>query len=468
MKLSDLLDGLPEIDVSGIALDSRKVQKGNLFFAITGNLKNGSEFIPDAIKNGAVAIIGDEDLSELSVPYFKVEEIRKVVPLIASRFYHQKPKYVVAVTGTNGKTSIASFVAQLFKKLGHKSATIGTLGVVSDDYNYDFGTTTPDAVEFHKSLQTLAQNGVEAVCFEASSHGLDQHRIDDTKIQAAGFTNLTQDHLDYHKDMEHYAQAKKLLFTNILPKDGIAVLNADDDYFETFADCDHKVWSYGFKGKEIKITANDKHDVSLQVFGKAYHFHTNVVGDFQIMNMLCAAGLVIACGFEAEKVIPLLPELLPPEGRLDFAGELKNGAKVFIDYAHTPDALEKAILALRPYTANKLSVVFGCGGDRDKTKRPKMGKIAQDLADVVYVTDDNPRTENAEIIRQEVMVGCPQAKNVGDRSVAIKIAIENLKNDDILLIAGKGHEAYQIIGTTKHHFNDKEEAAAAILRFNQQ
>ena len=462
MKLSNLLEGLPEIEISGIALDSRKVQKGDLFFAITGNVKKGSEFIPDAIKNGAIAIIGDEDLSNLSVPYFKVKEIRKVVPLVASRFYHTKPKYVVAVTGTNGKTSIASFVAQLFKKLGHKSATIGTLGVVSDDYNFDFGTTTPDAVEFHKSLQTLAQNGVEAVCFEASSHGLDQHRIDDTKIEAAGFTNLTQDHLDYHKDMEHYCQAKKLLFTNILPKDGIAILNADDSYFEAFADCGRKVWSYGYKGKDIKLIEDKKHEIFLEVFGKSYHFHTNIVGDFQIMNMLCAAGLVIACGFETEKVIPLLAELVPPAGRLDFAGELKNGAKVFVDYAHTPDALEKAILALRPYTSSSLAVVFGCGGDRDKTKRPKMGKIANNLADVIYVTDDNPRTENATTIRAEVMQDCPKGKNIADRAKAIREAIENLKNGDILLIAGKGHEDYQIIGTEKIHFDDKEEAKKII------
>lgn len=463
MKLSDLVEGFPNIEISDICLDSRKVTKGSLFFAITGNIRKGSDFIPDAIANGAVAIIGDEALSNIGVPYFKAENIRKTISLVASKFYHEKPKYIVAVTGTNGKTSIASYCAQIFNKLGLKSATIGTLGIVSDDYNYDFGTTTPDAIEFHKSLQTLAKNGVEAVTFEASSHGLDQFRIDNTPIKAAGFTNLTQDHLDYHKDMSDYMQAKKRLFAEVLPQDGIAVLNADSDVYSEFANNSHQNWSYGFNGQDIKILSTQGQEIKLNVFGKNYKYTTNLVGDFQIMNSLCAIGMVIACGFNKDKVMEIIPSLIPPAGRLDFAGKTATGAEIYVDYAHTPDALEKAIKALRPYTKNQLAVLFGCGGDRDKTKRPKMGKVAQDFADKVYITDDNPRTEDAATIRKEVLTGCPdKGINSGDRASAIKTAISDLKAGDILLLAGKGHEDYQIIGTTKHHFDDKEEVAKIL------
>lgn len=463
MKLSNLLEGLPEIEISDICLDSRKVTKDSLFFAVTGNVRRGSEFIPNAIQNGAIAIIGDEDLQNVGVPYFKVNNIRKVISEVASRFYHNKPKYIVAVTGTNGKTSIASFCAQIFKKLGLKSATIGTLGVVSDDYSFDFGVTTPDAIEFHKALQKLAENGVEAVAYEASSHGLDQHRAEDVDISAAGFTNLTQDHLDYHKDMEDYLQAKKKLFTDVLPKDSIAVINADSDVFERFADNRHTTWSYGKNGKELKLISGNGKSIELEIFGKNYKYETKLVGDFQIMNSLCAIGMVMACGFDKEKVMEILPTLLPPAGRLDFAGKLANGAEIYVDYAHTPDALEKAIKALRPYTKNNLAVLFGCGGDRDKTKRPKMGKVADDFADIVYITDDNPRTEDAYTIRQEVLAGCPQKGiDAGDRVTAINMAVAKLQSGDILLLAGKGHEDYQIIGTTKHHLDDKEEVIKAI------
>lgn len=463
MKLNNLIEGLPEIDIKDIHLDSRKVTPGSLFFAISGNTQKGSTFIPDAISKGAVAIIGDEDLSGLSVPYFQVNDIRKLVPLVASRFFTRKPKYIVAVTGTNGKTSIVSFCAQLFSGLGLKSATIGTIGVISDEYNYDFGTTTPDAIDFHRNLQILSDKGIEAVAFEASSHGIDQHRVDNIPIIAAGFTNLTQDHLDYHKTFANYFTAKKRLFTELLPEDGIAVINADDPYSQNLKT--KTTWTYGKNGDQIKLISHNGNEVQISVIASEarqshpnhFTYQTNIVGDFQIMNSLCALGLVLACGFEKQKVLDLLPTLTPPTGRLEFAGTYNN-ANIYIDYAHTPDALEKAIQALRPYTKNKLAVLFGCGGDRDKTKRPLMGKIAEQLADIVYITDDNPRTENAATIREEVLTGCPtKGIDAGDRASAIKLAISNLAPGDLLLIAGKGHETYQIIGTEKTHFNDKEE-----------
>lgn len=463
MKLSKLLEGFPEIEIDGISLDSRNVKKGDLFFAITGNIKKGSEFIEGAIKNGAVAIIGDETLGNVAIPYFKVDNIRQKVALVASRFYSKKPQHLLAITGTNGKTSIADFVSQIFKILGHKSSSIGTMGVVSDDYNFDFGTTTPSAIDMHKTLETLANQGVDSVIFEASSHGIEQYRVEYIKVQTAGFTNLTQDHLDYHKTMDNYKSAKKRLFTEILPQDKIAVINADDPYFEYFADCGKKVWSYGKNGKEIRLISNQYPNLEIELFDKKYQTKTNIIGDFQIMNILCAVGMCIACGLDAQKVINTIPNLKTPVGRLDFAGELENGAKIYIDYAHTPDALEKALEALRPYTNAKLSVVFGCGGDRDKTKRPIMGSIADKLADRVYVSDDNPRTEDANTIRKEVLQNCSgKCIDVQGRDIAIKIAMQELEKNDILLIAGKGHEDYQIIGTTKHHFNDKEEVIKNI------
>lgn len=479
MKLSSLLDVLPDIEISDINLDSRKVTPGSLFFAITGNVRKGSEFIPDAIEKGAVVVIGDEELHNVKVPYFNFKDIIKQLPTLedreynirdiiaymASRFYNKKPKYITAVTGTNGKTSIASFCSQIFTKLGLKSATIGTLGVISDDYSYDFGTTTPDAIEFHKTLQKLAENGVEAITFEASSHGLDQHRVDYVNVISAGFTNLTQDHLDYHKDMNEYMLAKKRLFTEVLADDGTAIINADSDYYNELAQNNHKTLSYGKNGQDIKLISYNNKEVIIKISDKKYRFGTNIVGDFQIMNILCAIGMVWSCGFDIDKIMKTIPSLTPPAGRLDFAGRTSEDAEIYVDYAHTPDALEKAIKALKPYTKNDLAVLFGCGGDRDKTKRPKMGKVADKYADIVYITDDNPRTEDAYTIRQEVLSGCPiKGQDAGDRASAIKMAVSNLKAGDILLIAGKGHEDYQIIGTTKHHFDDKEEVLKILKK----
>lgn len=471
MKLQELLKDIisseiPNIDISGVSIDSRNVKKGDLFIAVSGNQISGSYFIPDAIAKGAVAILSDQDISNTntSIPYFKTSNIRQNISLIASRFYSKKPRNVVAVTGTNGKTSIASFVAQVFELLGKKAATIGTLGIISKEYNFDFGTTTPDAITFHKALETLANNNIDSVIFEASSHGLDQYRVDNTNIKAAGFTNISQDHLDYHKDMKSYKTAKKRLFTAILPKDGIAIINADDSTYPFFADNGRKTWSYGRYGKDIKLISHIENKIELELFGKSYTTTSNIVGDFQIMNILCAIGLVIACEEKIEDVIKTIPKLVPPAGRLEFVGTYNN-ANIYIDYAHTPDALEKAIIALRPYVENKLSVVFGCGGDRDKTKRPLMGAVADNLADIVYVTDDNPRTEDANTIRQEVLQNLSnKCIDVENRQSAIEKAISELNKGDILLIAGKGHETDQIIGTTKHHFSDKEEVLKAIKK----
>lgn len=472
MKFSDLVKDIinpsQELEVLGLSADSRTVKQGYIFFAISGNKTKGSQFIPQAIENGAIAIIGDEDLSDFSVPYYKVDNIRKVVSLMASRFYTKKPKYIVAVTGTNGKTSTVAFCQQLFCMLGLKSAAIGTLGICSASINIEGETTTPDAIEIHKNLQMLAEHEFEAVAFEASSHGLDQFRVDNIHLNSAGFTNLSRDHLDYHKTLDGYLNAKKRLFADLLPHDGIAVLNADIEEYNKLNSTHNKTISYGHSGSELKLIAINGREIEIEAYGKKYKLKTQLIGHFQIMNVLCAIGLVIGCGFDAEEVINLIPNLLPPCGRLEFAGEY-NEAEIYIDYAHTPDALINALQALRPYTKNKLEVIFGAGGDRDKGKRPLMGQAAEEYADTIYVTDDNPRTEDAAIIREEVIAGTKgKGHNIGDRAVAIKTAIENLKSGNILLIAGKGHETYQVVGTQKQHFNDKEEVEKSIARLRKE
>ncbi len=472
MNLQDLLEGIIEnaqvLEITGLSSDSRTVEQGDLFFAISGNKLKGSDFIKDAITKGAVAVITDEDMEELSVPCYKVENIRKVISIAASRFYPNKLKNIVAVTGTNGKTSVAFFAMQLFEALEEKAASIGTLGVVDKTGVIIEGhSTTPDAISLHKMLHELSLQDYTSVAIEASSHGLEQHRLDNVKIKAAGFTNLTRDHLDYHKTMISYGNAKKRLFYEVLAKDGIAVLNADSDYFSELKDCGRNEISYGQQGRVLRLLSSEilptGQMIKLSALKNEYNIILSLAGGFQIMNALCAVGLLIGCGFEADNVIPAMSNLIAPSGRLELAHKMENGAKVFIDYAHTPDALENALLSLRPFTEAKLQVVFGCGGDRDAGKRKIMGEIAEKYADVVYVTDDNPRSEEPEAIRTEVLKGAPtKGKNAGDREAAINYAIKHLNKGDVLLIAGKGHENYQIIKDVEYHFDDKEQAIKAI------
>ena len=446
----------------GITSDSREVYDGFVFFCVPNDLGVATTYINQALAKGASCIVVDEK-SQVE-GHTRVKDIHKVIADAASEFYPMQPSNVMAVTGTNGKTSTVGFVFQILSLLGKKAATIGTLGVVKESDVIGLDNTTPGAIDMHRYMEGFVIEGIDYAAFEASSHALCQHRVDGLRIKAAAFTNLTQDHLDYHKDMKSYFEAKKILFFELLDESGTAVLNADDESYDELLKCGRKVLSYGKNGNDLKIISVDGSKLCLEILGKKYEIEFPVFGYFQVMNVLCAVGMLIGCGIAVDDIMQCLPKLKAPDGRLEFIGEFK-GAKIFVDYAHTPDALEKAINALKPYAKNKTAVLFGCGGDRDATKRPKMGRIASDLADRVYVTDDNPRTEDAAVIRREIMAACPKGIDAGDRGLAIAKAMNDLENGDVLLVAGKGHENYQIVGKTKHHFSDKEEILALMQSF---
>ncbi len=466
MNLDDLLQGIikdsKSFEIKGLSSDSKKIEHDDLFFAISGNASNGADYAKEAVSNGASAVISDSEIEGLSVPCYKVDNIREVVSKVASRFYDNQLKNIVAVTGTNGKTSTAMFAMQMFDALEEKSSSIGTLGVMDKSgLIMPTNVTTPDAILVHKILQDLSEKEYTSTAIEASSHALEQNRLDNVKIKAAGFTNLTRDHIDYHKTMQSYGNAKKRLFYEVLPQDGIAVLNTDSEFFEELKDCDRTIIGYGRNSKMLRLESSEivptGQLVKLSAFGDTYDFVLNLSGEFQIMNALCAAGLLIGCGYSADKVIPIMSSLKAPAGRMELACETENGAKIFVDYAHTPDALETALKSLRPFTGSKLQVLFGCGGDRDPGKRQMMGEIAEKYADKVFVTDDNPRSEEPESIRIEVLKGAKtKGQNAGDRKSAMEYAIPQLKEGDVLLIAGKGHEDYQEIKGVKHPFDDKQ------------
>ncbi len=347
---------------------------------------------------------------------------------------------------------------------------MGTLGVMDKSgIIFPSNVTTPDAIEIHKVLQELKDRDYTSMAFEASSHGLDQYRLDNVKLKAAGFTNLTRDHLDYHKTMISYGNAKKRLFFDVLPKDGVAVINADSEFFDELKDCGRNLISYGKNGKALRLLSTQilptGQLIKISAFGDTYDVVLSLAGEFQVMNALCAAGLVIGCGFDKDKVIASLSRLEAPAGRMELVGTLPNESQVYVDYAHTPDALENALQSLRPFTESKLHVLFGCGGDRDPGKRALMGEIAEKYADKVFITDDNPRTEDAESIRAQVLKGAPtKGQNAGNREDAIKYVINQLGAKDILLIAGKGHENYQEINGIKHQFDDKLQAQEVISK----
>ncbi len=456
-----------DIEITGLACDSRKVQPGNLFIALHGTKENGEQYIPAAIKAGAVAVLA-ENTVDAEVPVFNVANIRKAMADLAAAFYTPKPETLLAVTGTNGKTSTVFFVREILQALGKDAASIGTLGVQSDKYKSYAGMTTSDSVTLNQDLKALAENGINYVAMEASSHGLHQHRLDGLHFKAAAFTNLTRDHLDYHQTMENYLAAKMILFTELT--DETAVLNADIDVFEQVKQiCEAKglkVISYGKNGTDIRLLDQQLYEtgqkLSIEIFGTHYDIDLPVAGSFQGINVLTALGLVLACGFEVKAALKALSTLKSPAGRMELVAKAQNGATIFVDYAHTPDGLETALKSLKQQTKGRLMVVFGCGGNRDSGKRPIMGKIAADLADYVIVTDDNPRFENADEIRAEIMAGCPNAVNIGDRAKAIYHAIRELKENDCLLIAGKGHEEGQMINGFNHPFNDRIQAVTAL------
>ncbi len=463
-------------DIAGMTSDSRAIEPGFLFAALPGARFDGRDFIADALAKGAAAVLAPAGTklpdTASDIPLLPAENPRHQLAMLAARFFGGQPHFAAAVTGTNGKTSVAWFTRQIWEKLGHKSAAMGTLGTTAKDVKGSFarGLTTADPVALHRDLRGLADAGIDHVVMEASSHGLDQSRLDGVRFMAGAFTNLTRDHLDHHGTMEAYRAAKLRLFDSVLPADSVAVLNADSDEYPIFSSVAHarglRVIGYGRATDDIRIekieTRRDGQRLSLSLFGKHRDVVLALPGAFQARNALCALGIAIACGDDADAALAALPSLNSPPGRLQLAARRANNAPVYVDYAHTPDALASVLGALRPHTAGRLVVVFGCGGDRDKGKRPQMGSIAANLADRIVVTDDNPRSEVAATIRAEILAGCPDATEIGDRAEAIHHATRTLGADDVLVVAGKGHETGQIVGDRVHPFDDVEMVRAAV------
>ncbi|MEZ5648414.1 MAG: UDP-N-acetylmuramoyl-L-alanyl-D-glutamate--2,6-diaminopimelate ligase [Alphaproteobacteria bacterium] len=454
-------------EIVGLTADSRSVRPGFLFAALPGVKQDGRQYIEDAIARGAVAILASH---EVSLPQGKSAALitdinpRRSLALIASSFYAGQPEIMVAVTGTNGKTSVALFFQQLWTALGKSSAAIGTIGVVTSKSHESGFLTTPDAIELHKILVHLSTEGITHGALEASSHGLDQYRLDGVQLAAAAFTNLTRDHLDYHVSMEAYQRAKLRLFSELLLPGSGAVLNADAKAFPVFEKVARQrklsILDYGHKGRKLTLTYQEPRS-SGQIIGirfldqKEQRLNLPLVGEFQATNCMAALGLVISTGGDYEAALHALEKLPGVPGRMERVAQLATGGVAFVDYAHTPDALETVLRALRPHYTGKLIVVFGCGGDRDRGKRSQMGRIASMLADQVIITDDNPRTENPALIRTEILVACPGAQEVGDRTEAIMVGLQALGSNDALLVAGKGHETGQIVGDKILPFDDR-------------
>jgi UDP-N-acetylmuramoyl-L-alanyl-D-glutamate--2,6-diaminopimelate ligase len=489
MKLRDLFSDDAKIDprmaaavtevagateVTGLAVDSRAVKPGDVFFALAGRKTDGARFIEAAIASGAVAVVGEHSpQDDRRVVFVSTSNPRRALALAAATFYPRQPATIAAVTGTSGKTSVAAFTRQIWERLGHAAASIGTIGLVSTKRTVYGTLTTPDPIALHRQLDEIASDGVTHLALEASSHGLDQFRLDGVRIGAGGFTNLSRDHMDYHPDVAHYLAAKLRLFRDLVAADGVAVISADHDCSQAVIDAARqrglRIMTVGRNGDSAAegIRLIDAgidgfaQKLTLEFRGRRHAIRLPLVGEFQIENALVAAGLAIGTGSAPEAVLAALEHLEGARGRLEQVGE-RNGAPIFVDYAHKPDALAKALQALRPYAKRKLVVVFGAGGDRDAGKRPLMGAIASEIADRVIVTDDNPRSENPDLIRSAILSSAKGARDIGDRAEAIRTAIAGLQPGDALLIAGKGHEAGQIVGGHTLHFSDHEEAEAAL------
>ncbi|EYR77743.1 UDP-N-acetylmuramoyl-L-alanyl-D-glutamate--2,6-diaminopimelate ligase [Shinella sp. 838] len=478
MKISDLagpetndLSVAAATDIRGITSDSRKVKPGDLFVALAGTKADGSAFIADAVSRGAAAVVvAAGSKADASVPVIAVAEPRRFLALAAARFYGRQPETMVAVTGTAGKTSVASFTRQIWAHAGHAAAMIGTTGVVAPGRN-DYGSlTTPDPVSLHELLAELAAAGVTHAAMEASSHGLDQARLDGVKLAAAAFTNLGRDHMDYHPTVEHYMASKMRLFDTLLAKGQPAVIYADDEWSAQAIDAAKKagldVRTVGRKGDYLALKRVEhfrhKQTAEIHVGDDIYEVHIPLAGDFQVANALVAAGLAMSTGVSAATAMAALEKLIGAAGRLELVGHARNGALAYVDYAHKPDALENVLNSVRPFTTGRVIVVFGCGGDRDKGKRPIMGEIATRLADVTIVTDDNPRSEVPAVIRSEIMAAARGATEIGDRAEAIRSAVRMLQSGDTLIVAGKGHEEGQTVGTVTLPFSDHAELRKAL------
>ena len=484
MMLHDLLAGLlagetrrdgpfQSLAVTGISADSRTVKPGFLFAAVPGTKSDGLTFLPQALAQGAVAVLAQRQPAGPvpdHVAFAVVPDVRRTLALAAAKFYPRQPATIAAVTGTSGKTSVAAFTRQIWIKLGHQAASIGTVGVVTPAGEQYGALTTPDPVELHRVVDRLAGDGISHLAIEASSHGLDQHRLDGLRVGIASFTNISRDHLDYHGTPEAYLQAKLILFRDLVTADGAAVIAVDHggamDVLDAARARGLRVVEVGRRARHIRLVAaaidGFSQRLTIAYDDAEYSVRLPLVGAFQVENALVAAGQAIAGGGDPAAVFAALQDLAGAKGRLELVGH-KAGAPIFVDYAHKPDALANALDALRPYVGRQLVVVFGCGGDRDTGKRPIMGAVAAEKADHVIVTDDNPRSEQPAAIRAAILKAAPGAEEIGDRHEAISRAVAGLEAGDVLVIAGKGHETGQIIGSKTVPFSDHDAVRDALV-----
>jgi len=462
MRLGQLTNTDLAAEVTGFAIDHRKVARGTVFGAFKGSRFNGEDFIADAIGAGAVAVVARPEATVQGAVHIADAEPRRAFARMAAKFFAPFPETVVAVTGTNGKTSTVELTRQLWRMAGHHAASIGTLGVTTADDQVSTGLTTPDIVTFLSNMAGLAREGVTHAAFEASSHGLSQYRTEGLPVRAGVFTNLSRDHLDYHGTMEAYLEAKLRLFTEVIDEDGAAVVWMDDAASARVAELASerglRLLTVGTKGETLKLVKREPtqlgQTLTIEAEGKSFQVKLPLIGAYQAANALTAAALVFATGGALAQTLENLSRVQPVRGRLERAAISKAGAPIYVDYAHTPDGLRAAIEALRPHATGRLITVFGAGGDRDRGKRPEMGAVAAELSDRVIVTDDNPRSENASAIRKDVLAGAPSATEIGGRREAIAAAIGEAGAGDIVLLAGKGHEQGQIVGDKVLPFDD--------------
>ena len=444
------------------SINSKEVKKNDIFFAIEGSKQSGVLYSSEALSKGAFKVVTSKNIKNKN--YLVVKNVRKFLAEACSVKYKEKPNNIIAVTGTNGKSSVANFYFQILKSLKKNSAAIGTLGIFYKNKFKRTSLTTPDTITIHKELNFLKRNTINYVCLEASSHGLHQNRLDSINFKAGIFTNFTQDHLDYHKNLKNYLKAKLYLFSSLLKKNSFAIIDTDiPEYSILNKICKRRkinILSFGSKGNTIKLISHNylgkQQIIKINFLNKIYNIRINLIGDFQIKNLFAAILAAYLSAKNPNKIINTLSKIKSTKGRMQYVGSKKKHSAVVVDYAHTPDALKKSLQTLAKQFNKKVDLVFGCGGDRDQGKRYKMGRIANQFASKIYLTNDNPRSENPNFIISQIKKGCPKSKIILDRKIAIRSAIKNLNTDSILLIAGKGHENYQIINNKKKYFSDQK------------